>query len=359
MSRERWPRRAVAKGLIGSVCALQTSRLPASAAQAGLQLEGVAPELRAAAVAALRESEQLPTLSADTLATLRPIYATADVDADSPIRWERRIIAGPGSAQPLAVYVVNAATQGQRPAILHMHGGGFVLGSPLAFMQLLQSVAHALDCVIVSVDYRLAPETGHAEAIEDNYAALKWLYANASALGADRDRIAVMGESAGGGHAALLALMARDRGEVPLAFQCLTYPMLDDRTGSSRQVSAGKGRLVWTARQNHFGWASFLGMPPGTSLVPRSAVPARATDLRGLPPCFIAVGSIDLFADEDVDYARRLATAGVSTELHVVAGAFHGFDLFPEAQAAWCTQHMKNARIAALRAGFGMPLPPV
>ena len=132
--------------------------------------------------------------------------------------------------------------------------------------------------------------------------------------------------SAGGGHAALLAITARDRGEVPVAFQCLIYPMLDDRTGSTRQVPAPIGTIIWTAEDNRFGWRSFLGHEPGGSSVPSRAVPARQENFKGLPPAFIGVGSIDLFVQEDIAYARRLIDAAVPTQLVVMPGAFHGFD---------------------------------
>ncbi|WP_083836074.1 alpha/beta hydrolase fold domain-containing protein [Sphingomonas elodea] len=144
-------------------------------------------------------------------------------------------------------------------------------------------------------------------------------------LGVDRERIALMGESAGGGHAAMLAIAARDRGEVPLVLQLLVYPMLDDRTGSTRMPPDLVGAIGWTPAQNRFGWSSFLGVPAGSPSVPYGSVPARVADLRGLPPAFIGVGSIDLFVEEDMDYARRLIGAGVSTDLLVVPGAYHGF----------------------------------
>ena len=190
----------------------------------------------------------------------------------------------------------------------------------------MQEYAKALDCVIVTVDYRLAPETTYIGSIEDNYAGLRWLYTNAEQIGADRKRIAVMGESAGGGHAALLAITARDRGEIPLIYQCLTYPMLDDRTASSRKVAPTVGKIAWSAANNLYGWHSFLGQRPGTSRVPSRAVPARVSSIKGLPPAFIGVGTIDLFVEEDITYAQRLIDAGVSAELIVVPGAYHGFD---------------------------------
>ncbi|CAN7509892.1 alpha/beta hydrolase [Phenylobacterium sp. LjRoot225] len=241
--------------------------------------------------------------------------------------WVEQMIPGPAGAPAVRVYVINAAAgRPQRPAILHTHGGGFVLGAAKADIRNLQEIALALDCVIVTVDYRLAPETRFPGPLEDNYAGLKWLHANAAALGVDRTRIAVMGESAGGGHAAMLAIAARDRGEIPLVYQALIYPMLDDRTGSTRKTPPYIGALIWTPERNRFGWTSLLGVPAGSARVPHGSVPARVKDLRGLPPAFIGVGSIDLFVDEDIEYARRLVDAGIQTELNVVPGAFHGFD---------------------------------
>lgn len=208
---------------------------------------------------------------------------------------------------------------------------------------------------MVSVDYRLAPETTYAGSIEDNYAGLKWLHANAASIGADPAKIAVMGESAGGGHAALLAITARDRGEVPLAYQCLIYPMLDDRTATSRRVPPHVGTLIWTPEQNHFGWESFLGTKPGKATAPKGAVPARVTDLKGLPPAFIGVGTLDLFHDEDVDYAQRLNAAGINAELIVVPGAFHGFDGISKLRKNKLGDWFEATKLNGLRRGFGLP----
>jgi acetyl esterase/lipase len=169
-------------------------------------------------------------------------------------------------------------------------------------------------------------------------------------LGLDSNCIAVAGESAGGGHAALLAIAARDRGEVPIIFQSLVYPMLDDRTGSSRDVPFPVGALLWTPAYNRFGWRSFLGQNPGTTTVPSSAVPSRAANYTGLAPAWIGVGSIDLFVAENIEYARCLINAGVSTELLVVPGAFHGFDLFA-ANSSPATR-FRQSRLSALKHAF-------
>lgn len=203
-------------------------------------------------------------------------------------------------------------------------------------------LAAEFDCVVVNVDYRLAPETAFPGPVEDNYAALKWLHSNAADLGVDPLRIAVMGGSAGGGHAAMLALLARERREIPICFQMLTYPMLDDRTGSAIIPGGAIGKVGWSGEANAFGWSAFLGHRAGEGVPPSGSVPARVHDLTGLPPTFIGVGALDLFVDEDMEYARRLVRSGVPTAMHVAPGAFHAFDLVvPEARvsrdftAAW------------------------
>lgn len=260
--------------------------------------------------------------------------------------WEERLIAGLGAAPEVRIYIVNTKPDGPaRPGILHMHGGGFVLRDAKSALHQVQQLAADLDCVVVSVDYRLAPEAPFPGALDDNYAALKWLYQYADSLGVDRSRIAVFGDSAGGGHAAMLAIAARDRGEIPLAYQALIYPMLDDRTGSTRIPAAHVGRIIWSAQDNVFGWSSLLGVPAGSSQVPYGSVPARVENLRGLPPTFIGVGAVDLFVDEDIEYAQRLMAAGVATELHVVPGAFHGFDGI---EAASITRQFRSTLIQAL-----------
>lgn len=220
---------------------------------------------------------------------------------------------------------------GPRGAILHIHGGGYVTGDAASMAPAHRVMASALDCVIVSVEYRLAPETAAPGSVEDCYAALAWLMAEADTLGVDRTRVGVMGESAGGGLAAGLALLARDRGEHALAFQHLIYPMIDDRTCTTAEPNAFAGEFIWSPSKNHFGWSALLGSDPGGDDVSPYVAAARAADLSGLPPTYIAVGALDLFIDEDLDYARRLIRAGVPTELHVYPGAFHGFHFDPAA----------------------------
>jgi acetyl esterase/lipase len=217
------------------------------------------------------------------------------------------------------------------PGILYVHGGGFVTGSPELSHARNTALASSLGVVIVGVDYRLAPEHPHPVPIEDCYAALRWLHQSAQELGVDSTRIAVMGESAGAGLAASLALLARDRGEFPLAFQLLIGPMLDDRTAASAPKNPYVGEFIWTNKSNYFAWQSLLGCAPGSREIAEYAAAARHTQLAGLPPAFIAVGALDLFLDEDIEYAQRLARAGVPIELHVYPGAYHGFDGMGEA----------------------------
>jgi acetyl esterase/lipase len=252
---------------------------------------------------------------------------------DMPVTMETILVPGPATAPPVRVLLyrpVNASSP--LPTILHIHGGGYVLGTA-AMMDLANRIlAMDLGCIIASVDYRLAPEAPFPGPVEDCYAALKFLAGNAAQLGVDPTCIGVKGESAGGGLAAALALLARDRGEISLAFQHLIYPMLDDRTCTTTNPHPFTGEFIWTASDNRFGWSSLLGTSPGGHGISPYAAAARAENLSGLPPAFISVGALDLFLDEDLDYATRLMRAGVPVELHVYPGAFHGFQLAPKAR---------------------------
>ncbi|MDC0718658.1 alpha/beta hydrolase [Nannocystis bainbridge] len=287
-------------------------------------------------------------LNAQSLPQLRALMPPAG-DTLGDLVASERTVPGPEDAPEVRVVVYEPPRRlGLGPAYLHMHGGGYVMGSPHIAAARNQALASALGCVVVSVDYRLAPETPFPGAIEDCYAALKWLHAQAEELGVDRRRIAIGGESAGGGLAAALGLMARDRGEVPVAFQLLVYPMLDDRTVVA-EPRPHAGEFVWTNEDNRFGWKSLLGGEPGAEDVSQYAAAARAGDLSGLPPTYLAVGALDLFLAEDVAYAQRLLQAGVPTELHVYPGAFHGFDMVAHAEVA---QRFERDLRDALRRGL-------
>jgi acetyl esterase/lipase len=279
-------------------------------------------DLLAPEVATAAELIPFDEMTPEILATLR---ATLPVDMPLSDAVERTDHVVPGEPEvPVRVHRAKGST-GVLPCIYSMHGGGYVIGSNAMEDPLFDVLCPKLDVVGVSVEYRLAPETPYPGPLEDCYQGLRWTHEHAAELGIDPERIGVRGVSAGGGLAAALALLARDRGEVPVAFQLLDSPMLDDRqrTASSRQ----DGLPVWSRGSNTFGWRSYLGELYGRDDVPATAAPARADDLSGLPPAFVSVGAVDGFRDEDVDYALRLNQAGVPAELHVYPGACHGFNL--------------------------------
>lgn len=308
----------------------------------------VDPEL----AAALRSfPDNLDAPSAHNLAALRAGDRNSSISNAPELQPRTAAVPGPGGDVPVLIFDPKPGTK-HRPATLYIHGGGYVLGRADTNIQLAQDIAQATDSMVVSVDYTLAPEAVFPRSLEQNYAALAWLHNNAGAFGVDAARIAICGDSAGGGHAAMLAIAARSRKQFPIAFQCLIYPMLDDRTGSTRHVSPYFGHFVWTEAANRFGWSSLLGMPAGSPSVPPGSVPARVRDLRQLPPTFIGVGSIDLFCEEDIDYARRLILSGVRTELLVVPGAYHGFDVV--AREARVSVEFRNAWQSALKRGLGI-----
>ncbi len=232
---------------------------------------------------------------------------------------------------------------GPTPALLWIHGGGYVIGTAKQDDRLCRRFSKRLGIAVASVEYRLAPEHPYPMPLEDCYSALTWL---AGLPAVDSDRVAIAGASAGGGLAAALALLARDRGSseggVTPAFQVLVYPMLDDR--SSATAESPNYRL-WNTRSNRFGWTAYLG-----DTDPRVAVPVRRDDLGGLPPAWIGVGTHDLFHDEDLAYAARLTEAGVPCHVEVVPGAFHGFDMVvPKAQVS---QRFFDSQCDSLRAAL-------
>lgn len=237
-------------------------------------------------------------------------------------------------------------------ALLWIHGGGYVIGTVAGTTPACRAWARDLNLLVVSVDYRLAPEAPYPAAIDDCFSALAWLHANADELGIDPGRIAVGGDSAGGGLAASLAQRAVDEG-LDVAFQLLVYPMLDDRT-CGREAPDGVGQLGWTPASNVFGWTSYLGRPPGGPDAGPYAVASRRSSLAGLPPAWIGVGTTDLFVAEDVAYAERLTAAGVAVDLEIIEGLFHGADQM--APQAPLTREFTLARDEALRAGLGLDL---
>lgn len=228
------------------------------------------------------------------------------------------------------------------PALLWIHGGGYVIGTAAQDDDFCRAFTRKLGIAVAAVDYRLAPEHPYPVPLEDCYSALTWL---AQLPGIDPGRIAIGGASAGGGLAAALAFLARDRAEVKPVLQLLSYPMLDDRTIDP--ALDDKGFRLWNTASNRLGWSSYLG---GAN---RSvAVPARREDLTGLPPAWLGVGTLDLFHTEDLIYARRLEAAGVACEVHEVPGAFHGFDkLVPKASISRAYFDSKCASLRRVMTG--------
>ncbi len=298
---------------------------------------------------AILEQLPAPVLTAENLGQIRAMSSRPSVDLPqfSALSVSERFIPGPEGAPDVRVLVyLPTSVQDAVPALLWIHGGGYIMGSADAEDPTIKNMLSALGCAAVAVDYRLAPETPHPGPVEDCYAALKWLFTHAGELGIDPQRIAVGGSSAGGGLAAALALLARDRGEVPLAFQFLLAPMLDDRTCTLTDPHPYTGEFIWTPEANRFGWRALLGQEPGGPDVSPYAAAARAEHLEGLPATFLYVGALDLVLEEDLEYARRLMRAGVPTELHVYPGTYHGFRMVADAQV---TQTSQRDLLAALK----------
>jgi acetyl esterase/lipase len=269
--------------------------------------------------------------------TLRPVRLLTGLIPSAPAEQVAVETVG-----PVTVRIHRPAGRaGACPAMLWIHGGGFVIGSASQDDALCRHFADELGIVVAAVDYRLAPEARFPAPLDDCHDALVWLAARPYV---DATRIAVGGASAGGGLAAALALAARDRGQVPLAFQLLTYPMLDDRTACRTGIDERHFRL-WNNKANRFAWQAYTGLAPGSPGITGLAAPARCDDLSGLPPGWVGVGTLDLFHDEDLAYAERLGAAGVECAVVEVPGAFHGFDLVAKARVV---QEFRAAQVAAL-----------
>ena len=237
----------------------------------------------------------------------------------------------------------------EKPALLWIHGGGYVIGSAGDTDQTLAQIALETDCTVFSVDYRLAPEHAYPAALDDCFDCLLWLQKHANQLKIDPARIAIGGASAGAGLTAALALRARDEGTQQVLFQLLIYPMLDHRhrTPSSRAIQDPN---LWNEQTNRLAWALYLGALTDHDEIPLYASASLAADLTNLPPAFVCVGDLDIFLDEDIDYAQRLLQAGVPTELHVYPGAIHCFDML--APDAAISQRLRTDVNNALQKAF-------
>ena len=263
------------------------------------------------------------------------------------VQFDDRTVPGPDGAPEVAVRIYRPGNaKGVRPGVLYIHGGGFVVGSIQTEHRGALSMAAAADAVVVSVEYRLAPEDPFPAGLEDCYAALSWLAANAGTLGVDAQHIAVMGSSAGGGLAAGLALLTRDRGGPRLCFQLLGIPELDDRLETA-SMRAFTDTPLWNRPNAEKSWQAYLG--DGGGEVSSYAAPARAKDLGGLPPAYVSTMEFDPLRDEGIRYASRLLEAGVSVELHQYPGTFHGSHMIASAEVSKRTVAEMND---ALRRGL-------
>jgi acetyl esterase/lipase len=305
----------------------------------------VDPELAAAL-------PMLPELPFDDLPGTRAAFDSFFTDEDH-LEREGVVIAnrsfGASDGHPVEVRIFTpSGGRARKAAVLDLHGGGFAIGTTRMDDQLNVAIAREVDAVVVSVEYRLAPEHPFPTPAQDCYDALLWVWAEAEALGVDRDRIAVHGDSAGGGLAATVCLWARDLDGPNIAFQSLLEPELDDRCDTPSML-AGTDTPVWYRDNALLSWQYYLsGQEPSPY-----AAPARMADLRGLPPTYVTVNQIDPLLDEGLAYARRLIDAGVPTELHLWPGAYHGFDMV---EAAAISQRAGAALHAALRRGlYGVP----
>jgi len=288
---------------------------------------------------------QLPTFEpgGPTEARSRARAYSADrpaVPGRDALDISEELVPGPPGADPVRVRRYGPPGDGApRPAVVYVHGGGFVAGDLDTEDVRCVRLAHDAGCVVVSVDYRLAPEHRYPAPLDDCYAALSWTASSASALGVDPNRVGVAGASSGGNLAAATALLARDRGGPSVAFQCLLYPTLDDRMQTASVGFVGTPMVDGSDVARC--WDYYLGPDRGDTSP--YAAPGRADDLAGLPPAYVMTAELDPLRDDGLRYAARLLEAGVSVELHQFAGAFHGFDLFPTAisrraldeQVAW------------------------
>lgn len=308
------------------------------------------PEIAAALAALLAEEPDAPLPAVGDVAARRrrserryPSLFAGVPQGPAVTRTDHTLTTADGAEVLLRWYAPRDGAIGA--AALYLHGGGMIMGSVAASDPGAASLAGLSGVPLLAVDYRLAPEFGHPVPVEDSYAALTWLVEHAASLGVDPERVGVLGESAGGGLAAGLSLLARDRSGPAIARQILVYPMLDDRT--TVRDPRFDGLLTWGYDDNVTGWQALLRGTAGSADVSPYAAPARATDLSGLPPTYLDVGDLDVFLDEDLAYAARLAAAGVPVELHVVPGAPHAYELYAPVSAA--AARARADRVRALR----------
>ena len=301
------------------------------------RLDRVDPELKAGL-------EAFPgfDISAEFLPIIRQFPAKP---ALSTPNYEEVFIGAYGGDEPLRCLIIDPIPDEEnRPILLYYHGGGFIFGSPEITLPTAQKLAEDIGCLIILPDYRLAPEHPFPAALEDGLRVLSWLEANADRMRLDKTRIAIGGDSAGGGHAVILTAAVQDKGGLKTSSLFLVYPMLDNETG----MDGNGGTSIWTSANNRFGWESYLGGGDIAEKIVNGAVPSKIKNLRKLPPTFLATGTLDLFFEENLTFVERLKEHGVEVEQHVFEGAYHAFDvLVPDAKISQsfhktCVSYLKR-----------------
>jgi acetyl esterase/lipase len=280
-------------------------------------------------------------------ATVEAMLSGIEVPDNPNVTKEDRAVPGPEGDPDITVRIYRPRNAtGTLPGIYYIHGGGMILGDVAGEDPVSTMICDQIGAIVVSVEYRLAPEHPHPAPVEDCYAGLKWMAANAAELGFDPDNLAIYGASAGGGLCIATALLARDRGGPALKFIMPIYPMVDDTntTESSHEIT---DIGIWDRSGNIEAWAWYLGGKEPDQY----AAPTRAADLSGLPPAFIDVGTVDLFRDEDIAFAQRLMAAGVPTELHIHPGSYHAAETF--AAEAAMSKRIWALRLDALKRALG------
>lgn len=310
-------------------------------------IEGVDVDLKEAV-----QSMPTPQLTGETLEDYRANvlrHAKTTIDDRLDVTVEDMTVPFEDKSIHVIVFRPTQAQTDAMPGYLYMHGGGMVSGGAQLDNSDNALIAHELQCVVVSVDYPLAPETKFPGQLEACYAVLKWMKEQAKSLHIDTSKLAIGGNSAGGTLTASLAQYALDRGEVNVVFQNLHIPMLDDRTLLETEPHPHTGHYGWTREMNRFAWENYLGHPVDGRVPATYAVPARRHNLENLPATLITIGSLDLFVDEAMAYAQRLMRAGVSTELHVYPGLYHLGELVPGARVR---DQILRDRLNAMRRAF-------
>ena len=302
-----------------------------------VRLDKVDPELKASL-------EAFPgfDISADFLPIIRQFPAQP---ARPTPNYEEVFIGAAGDDEPLRCLIIDPLPDEEnRPALLYYHGGGFVFGSPEITLPTAQKLAEDIGCLIILLDYRLAPEHPFPAALEDGLSVLSWLEANAERLRLDKTRIAIGGDSAGGGHAVVLTAAVQAKDGIKPSSLFLAYPMLDNETG----IDGDSGTSIWTPANNRFGWDSYLGNDDIAGKIASGAVPSKIKNLQNFPPTFLATGTLDLFFEENLTFGENLQNQGVEVEQHIFEGAYHAFDvLVPEAKISQrfhksCVSYLKR-----------------